>query len=163
MTTMTPQEKQPGATHRAITTRAEAEAECATLERTMNSLLQAIEEETALVRAGKLRQAGELQPRKAELMQSYIAMMNRTRNNSVSLGNLAPNAVAELRRRHAEFQAVLKINLAVLSTAREVAEGLVRTVAKSVGSVQPPRTYGRNGSGPAPATSAHGIAVNRNL
>lgn len=160
MSTMTNQDTVP---HRTITTRAEAEAECATLERTMTSLLMAIEAETALVRAGKLSEAGELQPRKADLMQTYIAMMNRTRSNSVSLGNLAPGAVADLRRRHSEFQAVLKINLAVLSTAREVAEVLVRTVAKSVGSVQPPKTYGRAGAAPALAKSAHGIAVNRSL
>ena len=162
MSTMTQQDAAP-AMRRTITTRAEAEAECAMLDRTMSSLLASIEEETALVRAGKLSEAGELQPRKADLMQTYIAMMNRTRENSVSLGNLAPAAVADLRRRHSEFQAVLKINLAVLSTAREVAEGLVRTVAKSVGTVQPPKTYGRNGAGPAPAISAHGISVNRNL
>lgn len=146
-----------------VTTRAEAEAECEALERTMNSLLGAIEEETALVRAGKLREAGDLQPRKADLMQKYIALMNRTRDNSVSLGNLAPNAVTELRRRHTEFQAVLKINLAVLATAREVAEGLVRSVAQSVGMAQPPKTYGRTGTGPAAPKTAQGIAVNRNL
>lgn len=162
MSTMTQQDAAP-AVRRTITTRAEAEAECAMLDRTMSALLASIEEETALVRAGKLSEAGDLQPRKADLMQTYIAMMNRTRDNSVSLGNLAPTAVADLRRRHSEFQAVLKINLAVLSTAREVAEGLVRTVAKSVGMAQPPKTYGRNGSGPAPATSAHGISVNRSL
>lgn len=162
MSTMTQQQDAVPA-RQPITTRAEAEAECATLDRTMTSLLAAIEEETALVRAGKLSDAGELQPKKADLMQTYIAMMNRTRDNSVSLGNLAPSAVTELRRRHSEFQAVLKINLAVLSTAREVAEGLVRTVAKSVGSVQPPKTYGRTGGNPASATTAHGIAVNRSL
>ncbi|AXS42658.1 flagellar protein FlgN [Breoghania sp. L-A4] len=129
----------------------------------MNSLLMAIEEETALVRAGKLSEAGDLQPRKADLMQTYIAMMNRTRSNSVALGNLAPDAVTALRSRHSEFQAVLKINLAVLSTAREVAEGLVRTVAKCVGTIQPPKTYGRAGSPPAGPVSAHGISVNRSL
>lgn len=146
-----------------IASRAEAESECAELKRTMDALLAAIEEETGLVRAGKLRDAGELQPRKAELMQDYIQRLNRTRENSVALGNLAPVAVAELRRGHAEFQAVLKINLAVLSTAREVAEGLVRSVAASVGASEAPKTYGPAGGAPAPGTSARGIAVNRSL
>ncbi|WP_321502563.1 flagellar protein FlgN [Breoghania sp.] len=145
-----------------IATRAEAEAECSELKFTMDSLLSAIEEETALVRDGKLRQAGELQPRKAELMQQYIQRLNRTRDNSVALGNLAPVAVADLRRGHVEFQAVLKINLAVLATAREVAERLVRSVAESVGVAETPKTYTRAGAHPQ-TNSTRGLAINRSL
>ncbi|WP_319775675.1 flagellar protein FlgN [Breoghania sp.] len=145
-----------------IVTRADAEAECSELKFTMDSLLSAIEEETALVREGKLRQAGELQPRKAELMQQYIHRLNRTRDNSVALGNLAPVAVADLRRGHVEFQAVLKINLAVLATAREVAEKLVRSVAESVGVAEAPKTYTRGGAHPQ-VNSSQGIAINRSL
>ena len=145
-----------------IHTRAQAEAECAELRRTMDDLLAAIEHETALLRAGKLREAGEMQPRKAELMQHYIHRLNHTRDNSVALGNLAPTAVADLRRGHAEFQAVLKINLAVLSTARDVAEKLVRSVAQSVGVAESPKTYGRGAVAPK-ANSMRGIAVNRSL
>ncbi|WP_321339389.1 flagellar protein FlgN [Breoghania sp.] len=145
-----------------IVTRAEAENECSELKFTMDSLLSAIEEETALVRAGKLREAGDLQPRKAELMQQYIRRLNRTRDNSVALGNLAPVAVADLRRGHVEFQAVLKINLAVLATAREVAEKLVRSVAESVGVAESPKTYTRGGT-PPQTTSTRGIAINRSL
>ncbi|WP_300471663.1 flagellar protein FlgN [Breoghania sp.] len=128
----------------------------------MDSLLAVIEQETALLRAGKLREAGEMQPRKAELMQHYIQCLNRTRDNSVALGNLAPVAVADLRCDHAEFQAVLKINLTILSTAREVAEKLVRSVAESVSVAETPKTYDRGGVRP-PANSTRGIAVNRNL
>ncbi|MEI2383865.1 flagellar protein FlgN [Breoghania sp. JC706] len=145
-----------------IHTRAEAEAECTALRRAMDELLGAIEEETALLRDGKLREAGALQPRKAELMQNYIQYLNRTRENSVALGNLAPVAVADLRRGHSEFQAVLKINLAVLSTAREVAEKLVRSVAECVGVTESPKTYGRDGMRPR-TDSSRGIALNRNL
>ncbi|PTW61783.1 hypothetical protein C8N35_102499 [Breoghania corrubedonensis] len=145
-----------------IHTRTEAEEECARLRGTMDDLLAAIEQETALLRAGKLREAGEMQPRKAELMQNYIQQLNRTRDNSVALGNLAPTAVAELRRGHSEFQAVLKINLAVLSTAREVTEKLVRSVAQSVGVAESPKTYGR-GAVPPRGESMRGLAVNRNL
>ncbi|WP_346894566.1 flagellar protein FlgN [uncultured Roseibium sp.] len=143
----------------------EAEQFCNALTRTMDELLNLIETETELVRGGKLRDASTLQPEKARLIHEYTRGMMSAKDHAVALGNLAPAATQTLRRKHAEFQPVLRINLAVLSTAREVASDIVSTVAKAVGAQQPNRTttYGPTGNSPTGPQTAHGIAINRSL
>jgi len=143
----------------------EADQFCAALSGTMEALLSVIEMETDLVRAGKLREAGELQADKARLIHEYTRGMLTAKEHAVALGNLAPAATQSLRRQHGEFQPVLRINLAVLSTARDVANSIVASVAKAAGAknANAPTTYGRNGSAPTGPQSARGIAVNQSL
>jgi ribosome-binding ATPase YchF (GTP1/OBG family) len=147
----------------AIVDSAAAEATCRRLEDAMSRLLSVIETETDLVRLGKLDEAGTLQPEKAKLVSVYMRGMTYVRDQTISLGNLAPEAVDRLKRRHQEFQPVLRINLAVLATAREVADGLLRKVAEGAGSARAPRTYGPAGQSPRSSELADGIAVNRAL
>ncbi len=146
-----------------IVDREAAEATCRRLSATMADLLAVVERETDLVRAGKLEEAGALQPEKANLVSIYMRGMTYVRDQTVALGNLAPSSVDELKRRHAEFQPVLRINLAVLATAREVADGLMRKVAEGAGARRAPTTYGPGGSAPRGPSPADGIAVNRAL
>lgn len=143
----------------------DAENFCSALSGTMEALLSVIEMETDLVRAGKLKEAGELQADKARLIHEYTRGMMTAKEHAVALGNLAPAATQNLRRQHGEFQPVLRINLAVLSTARDVAGNIVSTVAKIAGAknATAPTTYGRNGSAPNGPQSARGIAVNQSL
>lgn len=147
----------------SIVDRPAAEATCARLESAMGDLLTVIERETELVRRGQLDAAGELQPEKAKLVSLYMRGMTYVRDQTVSLGNLAPEAVDRLKRRHAEFQPVLRINLAVLATAREVADNLLRKVAEGAGTSRAPSTYGPGGAAPRSPALADGIAVNRAL
>ncbi|MEH0076658.1 flagellar protein FlgN [Pannonibacter sp. Pt2] len=145
------------------TSRSEAESFCLAVCHTMEKLLELIEKETDMVREGQLRAAGELQPEKAVLVHHYTQGVLFAKEHSVALGNLAPAAVQSLRRQHAEFQPVLRINLAVLSTAREVASTVVTTVAQAVGARQRTTTYGPGGASPHAPRIAEGIAVNRSL
>ncbi len=143
----------------------EAENFCGALSSTMEALLSVIEMETDLVRSGKLREAGELQGDKAWLIHEYTRGMMTAKEHAVSLGNMAPASTQALRRQHGEFQPVLRINLAVLSTARDVASSIVSTVAKVAGAknATAPTTYGSDGSAPTGPQSARGIAINRAL
>lgn len=143
----------------------EADTFCSILVGTMETLLTLIETETDLVRKGKLKDAGALQPEKAKLIHEYTRGMMCAKEHAVALGNLSPSATQRLRRQHAEFQPVLRINLAVLATAREVAGEIVSTVAKAVGAEQPNRTttYGPAGTAPTGPRTARGIAVNQSL
>ncbi|MES0882654.1 flagellar protein FlgN [Roseibium sp. SCP14] len=147
------------------TSQQEAESFCSALSGTMEALLSVIEMETDLVRAGKLREAGELQADKARLIHEYTRGMMTAKEHAVALGNLSPASTQNLRRQHSEFQPVLRINLAVLATARDVANNIVSTVAKVAGAknAAAPTTYGRTGSAPTGPQSARGIAVNQSL
>ncbi len=136
---------------------------CSALSQTMENLLHLIERETELVRGGKLKDAGILQPEKARLIHEYTRGMMCAKEHALALGNLAPSAAQGLKRQHAEFQPVLRINLAVLSTAREVANNIVSTVAKAVGAQQKSTVYGPGGTAPQGPRAASGIAINQSL
>ncbi|WP_220089895.1 hypothetical protein, partial [Pseudomonas aeruginosa] len=71
----------------------EAAQFCSALGQTMESLLALIERETELVRGGKLKDAGTLQPEKARLIHEYTRGMMCAKEHAVALGNLAPSAV----------------------------------------------------------------------
>jgi hypothetical protein len=135
---------------------------CDRLEASMESLLAMIEAETALVRKGELMAAAELQPRKAELVANYVKDVQRVKDHSVTIGHMAGGRAERMKTRHAEFRALLQINMAVLATAREVAEDLMRSVARDAGERQRPQTYAPPGyRAPGPAPSVNGIAVDR--
>ena len=162
MTAQTDRSKLPFSLERP-TSPNEAAQFCASLSNTMETLLKIIETETDLVRGGKLKQAGTSRRGGARLIQEYTRGMMCAKEHAVALGNLAPSGAQNLKRQHAEFQPVLRINLAVLSTAREVANNVVSSVAKAVGAQEKTTTYGPGGAAPAPPRPANGIAVNRSL
>jgi hypothetical protein len=123
----------------------EAELVIADLGRIMDALLVAVEEETALVRAGKLSAAERLSAAKSELAGNYLATTERIKASRPFLSRSLPEQLAELRRRHDSFHAVLQINLTVLATAHAVSEGIVRGVSDEINRNQVPQTYGASG------------------
>ena len=128
-----------------ITSVGEAELVIADLGRIMDALLVAVEEETALVRAGKLSEAERLTATKSELAGTYLATTERLKASRPFLSRSLPEQLAELRRRHESFHAVLQINLTVLATAHAVSEGIVRGVSDEINRAQVPQTYGASG------------------
>jgi hypothetical protein len=128
-----------------ITSVGEAEKVIGDLGRIMDALLSTVEEETTLVRAGKLSEAKHLAPAKAELAGNYLAATQRLKASRQFLSRALPEQLAELRRRHDSFHAVLQINLTVLATAHAVSEGIVRGVSDEFNRAQVPQTYGASG------------------
>src|SRR3981081_15917 len=94
----------------------------------MSALLGVIERETELVRAGKLREAMELEPQKAELSRRYVGAVTHMKASQKYLSQSAPELLATLHRHHDVFRAMLQINLTVLATAHAVSESIVRGV-----------------------------------
>ena len=92
----------------------------------MDALLSTVEEETELVRAGRLHEATKLKRTKAELPRMYIADILRIKASQGYLVRTTPLIVDDLRQRHDEFRALLQINLTVLATAHAVSESIMR-------------------------------------
>jgi hypothetical protein len=148
----------------AISTAAEAERAVAALNTIMDSLIETVEEETAHMRKGRLREAVALEPRKAELAQRYVAETARINTAKPEIAKSLPQALAALRERHAAFQGLLQANLTVIATAHAVSEGIIRGVSGEITRRQAPSTYGASGraNAPAPRTSPP-LAVSRSL
>ena len=86
----------------------------------MDALVATVEQETELVRAGKLKEAAALEAKKAELAQLYAADTAQVKANIPALKQQVPELLAALRKQHETFNALLQINLTVLATAHAV-------------------------------------------
>lgn len=147
-----------------IETATEAENLVRHLLAAMDALVATVEEETALVRAGKLKDAARLDATKSELSRLYIADTAQVKQNATTLAHHVPDLLAALRKRHDTFNALLQINLTVLATAHAVSEGLIRGAAAEVARKSAPQTYGMSGRPTAPPkAAAQPVSVSRTL
>jgi hypothetical protein len=149
---------------RPVTTTADANELAAHYISVMDSLLDVLQQETALVRAGHLAQAGELEQTKTELSRLYVADTLRLRASRALINQIAPGTMPELIRRHNDFRALLQINLTVLATAHAVSEGIVRGVSGELARKTAPSTYGASGRANVPdPRNAMPMSVSRML
>jgi flagellar biosynthesis/type III secretory pathway chaperone len=147
-----------------IASSAEAARLIGHLAEVMTSLLAVLEEETQLVRAGRISEVARIEPQKSELARLYVADAGLVRGNALYLARELPREFEDLRRRHEHFRALLQINLAVLATAHAVSEGIIRGAAGELARKAAPQTYGLTGRATAPAASAcPPVAVSRRL
>ena len=141
-----------------------AEELCRNAETALSALVDVMNQETTLLRAGHLRQAGALTADKARLAQDYVGFARSIQREGERLKLEAPDALDRLRLGHEQLATQLAENLRVLATARNVTEDLLTDVATIVGQQSRAQTYGREGTIDAdPAHAARGIAVNRAL
>ena len=139
---------------RPVASPGEAEALIRHLLDVMDALLGTVEEETELVRAGKLNEASKLEPTKAELSGMYIADTTRIKASQGYLVRTTPGMVDDLRERHDEFRALLQMNLTVLATAHAVSESIMRGVSNELARKATPQAYGATGRATAPPVSS---------
>jgi hypothetical protein len=130
----------------------------------MSALLGVIERETALVRAGKLREAMAFEPDKTALSRRYVNAVGQLKASQKYLSQTAPELLTTLHRHHDTFRAMLQVNLTVLATAHAVSESIVRGVNTEMQRRNIPNTYtaaGRRATpGPRHITP---LAVSRSL
>ena len=152
------------ASPRPITTSGEAEQFVVHLMDVMDALLGIVEQETTLVRSGRLGQATQLDVSKADLTRLYVSDIARLKASHAFLAQTLPGVLEALHRRHDMFRALLQVNLTVLATAHAVSEGIVRGVSQEMARKASPSGYGANGhiKPPRPGV-AQPLAVSRVL
>jgi hypothetical protein len=148
-----------------VSSAAEAEKLTAHVIEVMDSLINVLQQETDLVRAGRLSRAADLAATKAELAHRYIADTLRLRASRTQLSRMMPaDKIEALRHRHDAFRVLLQLNLTVLATAHAVSEGIVRGVSSELAKKSTPQTYGASGRANAPSRSAAApLAISRVL
>ena len=159
-----PQARQAPAPRAPIATPAQAHKLAEEMLDVMCSLLAVVEKETELVRAGKVREAMQLEEQKSALSGRYVKAIETLRDAQEHLAQVAPDLLASLRRHHETFHAMLQINLTVLATAHAVAEGIIRGVSDEINRSASPQVYGASGrQAVPPPRSAQPLAVSRVL
>jgi hypothetical protein len=130
----------------------------------MSALLGVIERETELVRAGKVREAMALEPKKTELSRRYVGIIAHLKSSQSYLARATPELLTTLHRHHDTFRAMLQVNLTVLATAHAVSEGIVRGVNAELQRRNVPNTYTATGQRAAPGPrNISPLAVSRSL
>jgi hypothetical protein len=154
----------PRATFTLIASMAEANAVIARLAQVMDAMLSVLEQETALVRAGRLAAAARLAPDKTELAQLYLTHSQRLKAGEAFLRRAGKDVLDALRARHDRLQAAVRTNLTVLATAHAVSEGIMRGVSERLARKSMPETYGASGKATAPsARQAPALTLSRIL
>jgi hypothetical protein len=147
-----------------ITTTAEAEQAIDDVTALIEKLSGLMEQETALVHAGRVKRATELGPAKLELAGELYASTERLKTNAKFLLQSVPARCATLRRQQEAFRAVLQKNMVVLATTHAVSEGIVRRLSGELARKRSPQVYGASGRTTAPSAK-HGqpLAISRTL
>jgi hypothetical protein len=149
---------------RPIGDQAEAQHVIGHLSDVMDALLALVEEETKLVRLGRLAEVGALAEKKTRLARLYLADTSRLQASQPYLAKTVPGVLQVLRERHNTFRSMLQINLTVLATAHAVAEGIIRGVSDEINRNAAPQLYGASGrQAVPPPRSAQPLAVSRVL
>jgi len=147
-------EAKPESAARPLQTVPEAEQVIRHLSAVMDGLLAVVEQETELVRAGKLTDAQKLEQQKTDLSRLYIADTARIKASQRFLNQTTPGLADDLRDRHNLFRAVLQMNLTVLATAHAVSESIMRGVSAELARKATPQAYGATGHATRPPASS---------
>jgi hypothetical protein len=148
----------------SIATPADAEAVMTRLTQAMDTLVAMVEEETALVREGHLREAALIERDKDDFARSYVTDMTRLAASRAVFSKVSPEQVTTFRERHAQFHELLRTNMTVLATAHAVSEDIIRGISGELARKAAPQTYGASGRHSAPGPSTiQPLAVSRSL
>ena len=146
-----------------ITTHTEAEQAIGEMTALIEKLSAIIEQETALVRAGKLRNAMALEASKSQLAGQLFVAGERLKAGTKALRGV-PAHCKEFAKVQDNFHALLQKNMVVLATAHAVSEGIMRRLSGDLARKASPQVYGASGRAAAP-NPRHGrpLAVSRSL
>jgi hypothetical protein len=158
------QRQQAPSRYPAAANAAEARKLAENLMDVMNALLALIERETELVRAGKLREAMQFEPKKTELSRRYVQVVGQMKASQKYLSQSAPDLLKTLHRHHDVFRSMLQVNLTVLATAHAVSENIMRGVNAEMQRRSMPNTYTAAGRRTAPSPrQTTPLSVSRSL
>ena len=130
-------------------------------EGTLRALVEAMNQETTLLRAGRFREAGTLGAEKTRLAQDYVGYSRAVQRQIERLKTEAPGDISLLKQGHEQLATQIAENLKVIATTRNVAEDLLNDVAKQLARSSRPKTYGAGGEVNTPRAISGGLAVNR--
>jgi flagellar biosynthesis/type III secretory pathway chaperone len=164
MTTMSVAPTNSDSAAMPVATVADAEQLAGHLDGVMDSLVSLVEEETELVRTGKLRDASRLETAKSDLARLYLMDTRRIQASQRYLATAAPELIRRLGQRHDTFRAVLQMNLTVLATVHGVAESIIRGLSSELMRKSAPQTYGASGRASVPArNTVQPLSLSRSL
>jgi flagellar biosynthesis/type III secretory pathway chaperone len=147
-----------------VKTAAEADALISEVMGVMSELADVVQQETELVRAGRVSAASAFAEPKGDLSRRYVVGTIQLKASKPQLAQIARDRLAALQQRHESLRTLLQTNLTVLATAHAVSESVVRGVSNEIGRRSTPETYGASGRANVPKRAAGvPLAISRTL
>jgi hypothetical protein len=147
-----------------VTSVAEAERALDDLRALIEKLAGLLEQETELVRAGKVSHTVDLGRTKATLAHELYTAGERLKANAKYLMQAAPARCTALRRAQEAFRAVVQKNMIVLATTHAVSEGIMRRLSGDLAKKASPEVYGATGRASVPKPrDGRPLAISRML
>lgn len=147
-----------------ITTSAEAEVAIDRVNALIEQLSRLLEDETALVRAGRISNATALAAAKSTLAHELFCAGERLKANAKFLRQAVPARCTSLQRAQDAFREVAQKSLIVLATTHAVSEAIVRRLSGDLARKRAPAVYGASGRTTAPsARYGQPLALSRKL
>ncbi len=145
-----------------IATPADAEKAIDEITALLEKMSDLMQQETALVHAGRVRLAAGLGPAKAALAAQLFGAGERLKANARFLMASAPARCTALARAQEAFRGILQKNMIVLATAHAVSEGIMRRLSGDLARKAAPQVYGASGRTIAPGPKqARPLAISR--
>ena len=104
-----------------------------------------VEQELALVHAGRIRAATALEPAKAKLAGRLFKAGEQLKRSAKFLTQALPARCTALADVQETLRAVLQRNMIVLATAHAVSEGIMRRLSGDLARKASPQIYGASG------------------
>jgi len=137
---------------------------CADAELSLRALVDIMNNETNLLRSGKLLQASELAAEKTTLAQKYVGLARAIQSNAKEIRTKAPHLLEKLQQGQAALATQMAENLRVVATAKSLSEEIVSSVASQLGNSNETSAYGNTGQGNAgTAPQMKGVSINTTL
>jgi flagellar biosynthesis/type III secretory pathway chaperone len=147
-----------------FTTSAEADQAIDHTSGLIEQLSRLMEEETALVRAGRISKATALAMAKSALAHELFSAGEMLKANAKFLRQAVPARCAGLQHVQDAFRAVLQKNMIVLATTHAVSEAIVRRLSGDLARKSAPQVYGASGRTMVPsARYGQPLAFSRKL
>jgi hypothetical protein len=147
-----------------ITNVAEAEKAVDDVAALIEKLALLMQEEMALVHAGRVRKAAALGEAKSALAGALYVAGERLKASAEFVRRAAPARCAALQSLQEKFRAVLQKNLVVLATAHAVSESIMRRLSGDLARKASLQVYGSTGRATAPNPRAgRPLALSRTL
>lgn len=130
-----------------ISSKEEAQTLCANLLNTTNELISLLDDETSLLRKAKTNEIEPINLRKDALTTTLSHYMERFRNNTEVIRELAPDELSNLQNQRNQFQKSIEANHNALIAMQAVSERILQTVSEKVTKKQSgPEVYTANGN-----------------
>lgn len=137
---------------------------CSEADLALRALVDIMNEETTLLRRGKISEASELAAQKADLAQKYVGLARAIQSNAAELKVKVPHLLQKLQQGQIALATQMAENMRVLATAKALSEDIVNSVAKQLGQQNQTSAYGASGRGTkGTAESIKGVSINATL